>query len=144
MTQETFNQFYVELANGNIDFSNDTFKIALFTESYTPDVNTQENFSDISANESTGSGYTQGGLVVGNILVTKDNANYRANITGDNVLFDNVTLSYRYAVLYKDSGTPTTSPLIKVYDRGNEVTLSGDSANIIFDGGVIGRIQKLN
>lgn len=138
VTFTAFNEGKVELASGNIDFVNDTFKVALFESTYTPDIDTQSNWSDISTDESSGTNYTAGGNTVANITVTKDNTNDRAVIDGDDVTFTNVSVSYQYVVLYKDTGTPSTSTLIGYADRGSSITISADDVQVVFDSVGIG------
>ena len=138
VTFTAFNEGKVELAKGNINFATDTIKVALLESAYTPDIDTQSNFSDISANESSGTNYTAGGNTVANITVTKDNANDRAVIGGDNVTFTDVSISYQYMVLYKDTGTASTSTLIGYADRGSSITISADDVQVNFDAVGIG------
>jgi len=70
MASLIYNNFLEELLKANIDFENDTFKLALVTSSYTPDRDTHDNFDDIT-NEVSGTGYTAGGAALANLTVTR-------------------------------------------------------------------------
>lgn len=115
-TLTAYNNFYAELLKGNIDFENDTIKLMLVTSSYTPDIDTHNFIDDVSTNEATGTGYTAGGFTLSNSSVSVDNANDIAKVDFDDVTASTVTITYRYVIAYKDSGTPATSPVIGYYD----------------------------
>ncbi len=112
MASVFYNNYHEELGKGNIDYTSDSFKIALMTSSYTPDVDTEVYYSDLT-NEASGTGYSAGGNAVDNVSLTQDNTNDRANVDFDDEVFTTVTLSAIDAfVLYKDTGVGSTSPLI--------------------------------
>ena len=115
MAQQTaiYNNFAGELLKADIDMESDTIKLALITDSYTLDEDGHTHFDDIT-NEVTGTGYTAGGIVISNITVTVDNTDDKAYISADNPEWDSVTFDTpaRGAILYKDTGTASTSPLI--------------------------------
>ena len=74
------------------------------------------DFVDDITNEISGTGYTAGGATLANKSVTKDNTNDQSVFDADDVTWSNSTLTARGAVLYKDTGTPATSSLIKYFD----------------------------
>jgi hypothetical protein len=108
-----------------VDFgaSGDTIKIALVTSSYTPGANTHDFFDDVSANEVSGTNYTAGGYTLAN----KTLAHSSGTVTFGNTVnpswsqhasgFSNA----RYAILYKSTGTGSTSALIAYADLGADV-----------------------
>jgi len=106
-----------KLLDGDIDVLVDTLKLMLVTSSHTPDIDTEEFIDDVSANEVANSGtYSAGGATLANKTTTVDNTNDRAYLDADNIAFTASTISARYAYLYKDTGTPSTSPIIGYYD----------------------------
>lgn len=111
---ETLLDFTV--ATDAVDFINDTIKVAAMTNSYMP-ASTDEYFSDISTNEASGSGYITGGYT----LVNKSSAP-QDDFTiwaADSIEVTNVLIpDLRYFVVYKDTGTPSTSKLISYEDVG--------------------------
>jgi len=110
--------------NPSIDLDTDTIKVALLANTYTPDIDAHTFFSDVSADEISGTGYTAGGETLANATVTQDNTNDRAAFDADDVVWANATVTARYAVIYKDTGTPSTSPLIAYIDFGSDKSSS--------------------
>jgi hypothetical protein len=100
----------------NLKAGADTIKCALLTSSYTPNIDTHDYWDDVSANEVSGTGYTPDGETLANQAVTQDNTNDRAVFDADDVTWSSSTITARYAVLYKYTGTPATSPLICYFD----------------------------
>ena len=113
-----YNKLKTELLKGTIDLVNDTIKVMLLTSSYTPNIDTNLVISDISANEITGAGYTAGGSEITGKTVTQDDTDNEGVFDGDDVNWSTSTITARYAVIYKDSGTPSTSPLLAYVDFG--------------------------
>jgi hypothetical protein len=113
-----YNKLKTELLKGTIDLVNDTIKVMLLTSSYTPNIDTNLVISDISANEITGAGYTAGGSEITGKTVTQDDTDNEGVFDGDDVNWSTSTITARYAVIYKDSGTPSTSPLFAYVDFG--------------------------
>lgn len=98
----------------------DTFKCALVT-GYTPNQTTHTRWSDVSANEITGTGYSAGGNTVVPTF-TKDTTNHRITIVFPTTTWTTSTLSATRAVCYKSTGTASTSPLVFQNDFGSTVT----------------------
>lgn len=116
-------------------------KLALVTSVYTPNQNTHDFWDDVSANEVSGTGYTAGGNLVANPAVTMDGAGLvtfdgddPATWTEDAAGFSNA----RRAILYRDTGTASTSELIAYSDDfgadkgnvGGDLTIALDAAGI--------------
>ena len=120
--------------DGEIDFVNDTIKVALLTSSHTTDIDTQEFFSDVNSNEASASGYTTGGQALSGKSSTVDNTNDDSTLDGDNVTWT-VTggLTARYVAVYKDTGDPTTSPLITIFDLGSDKTVTDGDFTVQWD-----------
>jgi hypothetical protein len=119
------------LFEGNApDFDADTIKVGLFTDSYTPDFHGTAGdifYSDISGVElANGNGYTTGGVTLASKTITWDDTNSRA-------LFDcadpswtfTASKAFRYAAVYKSTGTPSTSRLVSCIDFGATRTETG-------------------
>ena len=104
---------------GNI-LKTDTYKCALVT-GYTPSQTAHTRWSDVSANEITGTGYTAGGNTVVPTF-TKDTTNHRMTIVFPQTTWTTSTLSATRAVCYKSTGTGSTSPLIFQNDFASTVT----------------------
>ena len=123
MASAYYNTGKKEFFDGNIDLINDTIKVAKMAVAYTPNIDTDQYYSDISAS------------VVGTdqTLGTKTNA---VDTVNDRTEFDaanpttetNQTITFDKVVYYKDTGTPSTSVLIAHADvtEGTAAPLDGD------------------
>lgn len=117
MASQFYNAGKKNLINGLIDLDTDTIRVALLTSAYTPDIDAHDFFNDVSANESSGTGYTAGGAALANKTVTQDNTNDRAVFDADDVSWASSTIANaRYAAIYEDTGVAATSPLICYVD----------------------------
>ena len=110
----------------SVDFDTDIMKIALVTNGNVPDVTItgDDFFDDLEATEVSGTGYSAGGIA----LTTRTIVESGGTVTFD---ADDVTWSQdgsgftdaRHAILYHDTGTPTTSSLVATMnmavDKGN-------------------------
>ena len=101
--------------------------MALLTATYLPSPDTHAFFSDILSHELTGGvgGYTAGGETVTGVSVGVNTADDFAYVDAAAVTWATVVFVCRYAVLYKDTGNPTTSPLIGYVDFGADQTPNG-------------------
>lgn len=124
-----YNNYKEQVFNATIDLVNDTLKVALLTSTYTPNIDTHDNFDDLT-NEVVGTGYTAGGETVTNPSVTQDNTNDLGKFDADDVTWTSSTITARYAVLYKDSGVASTSPLIAYIDFGADKSSSAGDFKI--------------
>jgi hypothetical protein len=110
-----------------INWTNDTIKVALVKSSYTPNLSTNDGYDTISS-------YTAG---VAQTLGSKTTTAGVANAAG--VTFSSVAAgaTVNYIALFKDTGTPSTSPLIALIDTatGLPVTTNGGDITIVWDTG---------
>lgn len=82
MATEASNEIRVELANGNINFSSDTIKIALMADSFTFDKDSHGKYADVSASElASGNGYLIGGNTLTGVYVAQNNTDDNCTIT---------------------------------------------------------------
>lgn len=126
MANLVYNNYKSLALKGSVALLTDTIDVALFKSTYTPNIDTDVFFSDISANETSGSGYTSGGVALGTKTVTTDTTNDRGIFAAANTTYTSVTFSdARYAVVYKNTGVAGTSPLIAVIDFGATQSSAG-------------------
>ena len=116
--------------NGGIDLDTDTIKVMLLTSTHANNADTQEFIDDVSANEVSGTGYTAGGATLANKAVTQDNTDDEGVFDADDVSWAASTITARYAVIYKDTGTPATSPIIAIIDFGEDKVSSAGAFTI--------------
>lgn len=122
-----YNQAKLAFMDGALDPENDTLKVALLTSSYTPNIDTDQFWSGISANEESGTGYTAGGETVANVATALDTTNDRAEMDGDDVTWTGLDVGTPgYAVLYQDTGNAATSRLICYWELGSTASNGGD------------------
>lgn len=122
-TGNAYYSYKADAFNGSIALAADVLKVALLLNTYTPDLVNHDFFDDVSAHEvANGHGYTTGGATLSGRTVAVDtgtgvavfdcaNPSWTADVTG---------FTCRYAVLYKDTGLASTSPLIAVWDFGGD------------------------
>ncbi len=114
--------------SGSIDLTSDTIKAALIdAQDYTVNTDTHEFLSSVATAAIVDSG------TIANITVTN------GEFDGDNVVMSNVTGDQCEAVvIYKDTGSSATSPLICYIDtatglpitpNGGDITLDWDDSN---------------
>ena len=125
------------LSSTPADLNSDTIKLVVLDDTFTPDTtgtSAQEHFDDVSAKEvGTATAYT-GPITLASLAVTE---------TGGVVKWDatNVTIASdaggftdaRYVCFYKDSGTPSTSPLLAIGDLGSN--RDNTAASVILEWG---------
>jgi len=133
MANVVYNSFKKFIMDGTIDLDSDTIKVALVTSSYTPDQDAHDYFDDVQSYEVSGDGYTAGGQALSNKSVTQDNTNDRGVFDADDVTWSNSTITARGAVLYKDTGTASSSPLICYFDFGEDKSSNNGDFTIQWD-----------
>lgn len=125
MTVTTYDSYHYDLACGVFDFRTDVIKLALTSSSYTPNRATHDKFDDITNEIAAGGGYTSGGWTLASQTLTKDTTNHRAVFDAADINEDPSTISNaRYGILYKSTGTPSTSPLIACIDFATDQSSS--------------------
>ena len=129
MANLIYTNFWKHLGEGNIDLEGDTIKCALVTSSYSPNQDTHEYFDDVT-NEVSGTGYTAGGGTLTSVAVTADATNNRAKVDAADEEWSNATITFRAAVVYKSTGTASTSPLIAYYDFTDDQVASAQDVTI--------------
>ena len=126
MASALYNTAKGKLGDGSIDWNTDTIKMALVTSSYTPNIDSDDFWNDVSANEVAASGsYSAGGVTL-TASVTIDNTNDRAVYDASDVVVTGFTGTFRYGVVYKSTGVASTSPLICYVDfTGSNISVVG-------------------
>lgn len=116
-----------------VDWANDTIKVALVKSAYTPDQDNHDFWNDVSANEITGTGYTAGGKTLSEKTLAYDEATNTIRLDANDVEWKEVSVTARYAVLYKDTGEAATSPLLSYVDFGADQTIASGAFKIEWD-----------
>lgn len=99
----------LKIAQGIIDLDGHSFKMALFKSTSNCDTLTHDEFTDLSNEATSGTGYTAGGAVITNNTLTNTSGTIKFDC-------DDVTwigaITARFAVIYDD--TVTGDPLLAV------------------------------
>ena len=108
--------------------NNETWKLMLLKNTHTPNATTQQYVSDVVANEisNTGGIYTAGGVSVSGKASVVDGSNYYLDAT-DVSIGPGATLTFRYGILFKDTGNQSTSPIRAQIDFGDQSVVNGTS-----------------
>jgi hypothetical protein len=109
------------LANGDVDWDSDTFKVMLTTSGYTPNQDSHEFRSDVSNELAASGNYSAGGEALTGNAKSYDSATNQERLDADDVVFDDLTPSaaFRYAVIYKSrGGASSADELIAYVDFG--------------------------
>lgn len=130
------------MMNGSstIDFDTDTIKIALCKSGYTPDQDAHDFFNDITEELAESGGYIKGGKTLASLAVSYDATSNEARFDAADVSWTAATFTARYAIVYKSTGTSSTSPLICFIDFGADQTISSGTFSIVFDATGIAKI----
>lgn len=126
VTFTKYTSFRDDLLAGNIDLANDTIKVALTSSSYTPSA-AHEFFDDITNELSTGGGYTAGGATIASPTISS------GVFDAADTSWSSATFTARYGVVYKDTGTPATSPLIGYIDFDGDQSPSDQTFKIVWN-----------
>jgi hypothetical protein len=114
------------------DWDTDTQKIALLT-AYSANQDTHDFFDDVSAAEITGTGYTAGGATLASKTAQYDTATDQVRLDAADPSWTTSTLSATDAVVYKSTGTPSTSPLLVGIDFGGTVSTTAGTFAVTID-----------
>lgn len=119
-TFNKFQDFSQQLAEGKQNFGTDTFKVAL---SNSAPVATNTVLADITQISAT-NGYTSGGNTT---TVTVSETTGTTTVSGTQVVFTasgGTMATFRYVVLYNDTTTSPSKPLVGWWDYGSGVSLA--------------------
>lgn len=85
MTATASNHFKFQLASGNIDMANDTFKAILMNTIFVFDPDAHATLADVTADQiASGNGYLQDDKTLTGVTLTEDDSNDRASMTCEN------------------------------------------------------------
>ncbi|WP_299945398.1 hypothetical protein [uncultured Ruegeria sp.] len=137
-----YDQAALQMANGNIDFAADSFRMVLVGSGYTPDQAADDAWSDISANEISGTGYTANGQAID--ISTSNPAARIIMFDGPDQSWASSTLSgVAYAVIVRDAdsngalaGTDIPCFCSELEDGGTVSTTNGTLAVTIDADGI--------
>ena len=113
-----------------INTAADTFKVAMVTNSTTPDFDTHDHWSDLSATEVSGTAYTAGGAALTSVTFT--GASGTVTFDAADAAWASSTIgSARAAVVYDD--TVASDPLICLVDFGADYSSANGTFTITWN-----------
>lgn len=111
------------LVNGTVNWLNDTLKLALVSNAYTPDTQ-HTQWADVSAH------------LVGTAATLTNPSIDDNKMTADNLTLANLTATFRYIVLYAEGAAKgpdsLQDPLIGMYDLGADIVVESADYPISF------------
>jgi hypothetical protein len=116
-----------------VDWATDTINVALCTSSFSPDQDTQDFYDDITNEVANGNGYATGGETLGTKSVDYDASTNVMSLRAAASSWSNATFTCRYAVVYKDTGNGSTSPLLGYVDFGGDEQVTSGTFTITWD-----------
>jgi hypothetical protein len=142
MSSKLYGQFISKALNKEVDWDSDTIKVALLTNSYTPNQDTHDYFDDVASFEVSGAtGYTASGLTLTNKTNTYNGTTNVIVLDADDVTWTSSTITARYAVIYNATpSTNATRPLVGYVDFGSDQSSSNGNFTITWDATGIVRV----
>lgn len=120
-TGNLYGQYFIKALNKEIGWLTDTVKCMLCTKEYIPDQDEHVYLSDIVGELTGYEDYPAGGFELLNKTMRYDPDLNKTILDADDIEKENVSIGQvRYAVIYIDTGTPETSPLLGYMDFGAE------------------------
>lgn len=129
-------------ATAGINWSSDTIKMALCTSAYVPNQDTDEFFSDISHELAASGGYSAGGATLASATVTYNTGTNQLILDAADTTISSLTPSAAFSiiVIYKSTGTGSTSPLIAWVNAGVNLDSTGHNFTMVWAATGIGYI----
>lgn len=129
-----FNQFVADLASGVHQLQTGTTHVLKVALTNTAPLASNSVLADITQ-VANGNGYTTGGISVGTITGAQTSGTFKLTGGTDPVwTASSAGFTARYAVLYNDTPTSPTDPLIGWWDYGSSVTLAaGETFTVDLD-----------
>ena len=119
---------------GKFDFTSHTFKLMLASASYNPGVNWHEYRADVSS-EIVGVGYVSGGTIITGLSWVDQGGFTR--LSANPATWTNATITARYGIVYRSTGSSAADPLLLLINFGQNVTASATTFQVIFASGVL-------
>lgn len=128
ITTAMCNTFKQELLGGVHDLDTDSLKIALIKASPTGDYDASTtNYSDLGADEATGTNYSAGGQALDSATITLSGTTAFVDFADE--VFTNLTISADGALIYN---TSQANKAIAVFNFGSTVTSTAGDFTVIF------------
>lgn len=108
-------------------WTGNTINCGLYTSTYVPDVDAHQWLSDLS-NECTGGGYARKTLA--SKTLAYDATSNTTQASAGQISWTGLTQTFRYLIVWCDTGTSTTSPLLFYIDYGIDQSVTAGTWNV--------------
>ena len=114
-------------------WKNESLKLMLLKNTFTPNAGTQQYVSGVSASEiAATTGYAAGGVAIAGNASTAHGNNYFLTASPV-VIGTGASLNYRYGVVYVNSGNPATSKIRAIIDFETDQIVSNGTSTITWN-----------
>lgn len=120
---------FTSTGTDDIEWTTDTIKVALVTATYSPNQDT-DNYANLAGFSANKVGTDQ---TLGTKTLTYDAASNTVRFKAADPSWSALTGTFRYAVIYKDTGSAATSPLIGLVDFGADNSITAGTFTLNFD-----------
>jgi len=127
MANLIYNRYKANVLNKECDMEADVIRVALMATGHSASTVANNVWTDVSANEITGTGYTASGTALAGKAVTQAAT---TKFDGTDTSWTDATFSAYYAVLWDD--TVATDDLICSFDFGGAKTVSAGTFTIVW------------
>lgn len=130
MANQVYNHFKMHLLSGDVDLAVDDVWLLLCSGTYAFS-HEHELTGDITE-EITSAGYTKGGMLIPNTVLTTGVGTAEGQLTGDNVTFSGLTATVEYGIVWVSgssvgfTGSALTGMLLGQIDFGSQTLTSSD------------------
>ncbi len=131
MADTIFNSFLEAVGDGTHDMDGDTFYIQLHTSSYTIDA-TDAVLTDLNNEVANGNGYATGGIALTPVTWTQTTGTLKFDSTMAPA-WTSASFTARHAVIYNQSTTEATDPLVCLLDFGEDKVVTNGTFTINFN-----------
>jgi len=120
-TNRIYGKAFLSAFNAEVDLDTNTIKVALADSGEVPDQDADDYFNDVT-NEEAGTGYTAGGATLASKTVTYTGGTNVFAFDAADATWTTSTITTRNAIVYKDTGTASTSPLLTYHAESADVS----------------------
>lgn len=133
VTASFYGQALLAMGTGAFNLPTDPLNILLTNSTYTPNIDTHTYVSDLTG-EITGTGYSR--LALTGVSWIYDSTNHQCVLGAAQAQWTTATFTCAYAVIYKNTGTDTTSRLVSYVNLDGNRSPAGVDFIITFTNGV--------
>lgn len=128
LTHKWYGQAFVRaFSSTGLDLAAGDVTALLTDDTYTPDQDADAFLDDVTG-ELSGGGYARVDLTSEG--VTYDAGTNTLTFDADPIVFAALTGTFRHVVIFVDSGTASTSPLVSVVSSDSDLTASGGNVTV--------------